>query len=310
MAWFDGLRWARFPRRLRARKALRVASERRVPSPGKGDYGPVRRPSISASSVGIRITVRRPIFFAATCFSLISSYSFVRPIPVASHASATVQLIRSRKGIPVIAQLQLCLRLHRHTLHWKPYRRANPHKKDATKLRNVLYLMGDNDLDGSRHADPLPKPSTCSGGDQTPSDPVVLRPGEHGSIVGDDHAWLAAPRAGLRSRCRGSPPGPPASHHRRRSGCGIAGRRTGHGRESTEHRRSLEINQERRPRSHGAPPSPSPGRRKAFFAKRPRDAVDAQGSPSCRNTTNSRRYSMFPLVGEIAQLRPSGRHER
>src|ERR1700729_447277 len=57
---------------------------------------------------------------------------------------------------------------------------------------------------------------------EMPDDRVVLRPGEHGvrgelgPIVRDDHAGLAAPfdqtpsvpapRAGLRSRCQGSPP--------------------------------------------------------------------------------------------------------
>jgi hypothetical protein len=237
MAWFDGLRWAPFPRRLRAPKALRVASERRVPSPGKGNYGPVRRPSISARSVGIRITVRRPIFFAETCFSLINSYSFVRPIPVASHASATVQLIRSRKGIPVIAQLQLCLRLHRHTLHWKPYRRANPHNKDATKLRNVLYLMATTTSTALGTLIRFQSPQHALGAIKCQTILSSCAQVEHGSIVGDDRAWLAAPRAGLRSRRRGLPPGSPPSHHRQHTGCGIAGRRhTGHGRKSTDHR--------------------------------------------------------------------------
>jgi hypothetical protein len=171
--------------------------------------------------------------------------------------------------------------------------------------------MGDHDLDGSRHADPLPKPSTCFGGDQMPDDHVVLRPGEHGSIVGDDRAWLAAPRAGLRSRCRGSPPGTPPSHHRQRSGCGIAGRRhTGHGRKSTDHRpfrlNSTRIGARdptarlRARRRAAARPSSRKGREMPLMPEgRPRAATG-------RTADDIQRF----LVGEIAQLCPSGRHER
>src|ERR1700722_4302604 len=92
---------------------------------------------------------------------------------------------------------------------------------------------------------------------EMPDDPVVLRSGEHGvrcelgPIVRDDHAGLAAPfdqpsvpapRAGLGSRCQGSPPGTPASRHRRCSGWGAAGRRqAGHGRNPPTSERSAWI---------------------------------------------------------------------
>ena len=48
---------------------------------------------------GTRTKVRVPIFLVTSFLRRISSYVFVRPRPVAAHASATVQLKRSRNGI-------------------------------------------------------------------------------------------------------------------------------------------------------------------------------------------------------------------
>jgi hypothetical protein len=54
--------------------------------------------SNAATSDRTLIKVRAPTFMVEMRFCLINSYNVVRPSPVATHASATVQLIRSRKG--------------------------------------------------------------------------------------------------------------------------------------------------------------------------------------------------------------------
>jgi hypothetical protein len=67
----------------------------------------------------------------------------------------------------------------------------------------------------------------------------------------------------------------------------------------------LGFDQDRRPRPHGAPPSPSLAHRQAFFAIKPVDAVDARGSALLPQQDEQPTISKtLPLVGEIARLRP------
>jgi hypothetical protein len=67
----------------------------------------------------------------------------------------------------------------------------------------------------------------------------------------------------------------------------------------------LGFDQDRRPRPHGAPPSPSLAHREAFFAIKPVDAVDARGLALLPQQDKQPTISeTLPLVGEIAQLRP------
>ena len=67
----------------------------------------------------------------------------------------------------------------------------------------------------------------------------------------------------------------------------------------------LGFDQDRRPRPHGASPSPSLAHREAFFAIKPVDAVDARGLALLPQQDEQPTISeTLPLVGEIAQLRP------
>ena len=71
------------------------------------------------------------------------------------------------------------------------------------------------------------------------------------------------------------------------------------------------LDQDRRPRPRGAPPSPSLANREAFFAIKPVDAVDARGLALLPQQDEQRTISeTLPLVGEIAQLRPKLRVRR
>src|SRR3984957_10958512 len=67
----------------------------------------------------------------------------------------------------------------------------------------------------------------------------------------------------------------------------------------------LGFDQDRRPRPHGAPPSPSLAHRQAFFAIKPVDAVDARGLALLpQQDEQSPIAEALPFVGEIAQMRP------
>src|SRR5277367_570556 len=67
----------------------------------------------------------------------------------------------------------------------------------------------------------------------------------------------------------------------------------------------LGFDQDRRPRPHGAPPSPPLAHGQAFFAIKPVDAVDARGLARLPQQDEQPTISeTLSLVGEIAQLRP------
>ena len=65
------------------------------------------------------------------------------------------------------------------------------------------------------------------------------------------------------------------------------------------------LDQDRRPRPHGAPPSPTLAHREAFLAIEPVDAVDARGLALLPQQDEQPAIAeALALVGEIAQLRP------
>src|ERR1700722_19735780 len=65
------------------------------------------------------------------------------------------------------------------------------------------------------------------------------------------------------------------------------------------------FDQDRRPRPHGAPPSPSLAHHEAFFAIKPVDAVDARGLALLPQQDEQPTISeTLSLVGETAQLCP------
>jgi hypothetical protein len=67
----------------------------------------------------------------------------------------------------------------------------------------------------------------------------------------------------------------------------------------------LGFDQDRRPRPHGAPPSPSLAHREAFCAIKPVDAVDpGRFALLPQQDKQPTIAETLPLVGEIAQLRP------
>jgi len=60
-----------------------------------------------------------------------------------------------------------------------------------------------------------------------------------------------------------------------------------------------------RPRSHGAPPRPPLAHRQALFAVEPGDAVDpGQFAVLAQQDEQSPIAEALPFVGEIAQMRP------
>src|ERR1700758_3823854 len=67
----------------------------------------------------------------------------------------------------------------------------------------------------------------------------------------------------------------------------------------------LGFDQDRRPRPHGAPPSPSLARRQAFFAIEPVDAVDSKRlAVLAQQDEQAPIAEAPPRVSEIAQLHP------
>src|SRR6202034_1179789 len=157
---------------------------------------------------------------------------------------------------------------------------------------------------------------------EMPDDPVVLRPGEHGvrgelgPVVRDDHAGLAAALDQNSQFARDAPPRDRGVRNRRQAlprhviddvqdaeppAAGKLVMDEIHGPTSVR----LGFDQDRRPRPHGAPPSPSPAHRRALFAIKPVDVVDARGLALLPQQDEQPTISeTLPLVGEIAQSRP------
>ncbi len=158
--------------------------------------------------------------------------------------------------------------------------------------------------------------------DKMPDDVVVLRPGEHrvrrelGPVVGDDQAGFATPFDQRRQFTRHAPTGDR----------GVGDRRQAFARHVVDDVEDPEsptagelvvdeiqrpagvgdrLDEDRRPRSHGAPPRPTLAHREAFFAVEPVDAVDpGRFAVLAQQDEQPSIAEPLPLIGEIAQLRP------
>ena len=155
---------------------------------------------------------------------------------------------------------------------------------------------------------------------ETPDDPVVLRPGEHGvrgelgSIVRDDHAGSAPP---LDQRCH-------FARHAPARDRGVGDRRQAlsrnvivdvHDAKATitgelvvdEIQRLAGVgdglDEDRRPGSHGAPPRPRLAHREALFAIEAINTIDPGRLAAVPKQDEQPSVAEpLPLVGEVAQL--------